>query len=900
MMQGRRIRLSGLGALCLGLLIPGILSSADGEAAAGPAPDLTSFIVTPPPGAAPRFNGAAVFGVRPGSPILYALAVSGLRPLRYAAEGLPEGATFDAELGRIGGSVAKAGTYRVHLRAENAAGRAERELRLVVGEAFALTPPMGCNTWGGLGPSVSEKGVRASAGALVRSGLVQHGYCYVNIDDGWQGERGGPLQAIQPNEKFGDMKRFCDDLHALGLKVGNYSTPWRTSYAGFTGGSSNREDGAWERMPPGTGKGWTHGARRFEIQDARQAAAWGIDYFKYDWGIDSVDLARSMGDALLAQPRDIVLELSNTAPFQDAAAYTAIGAMTRTDGDLVDVWVKTQLDPAKQKWALGIRDLWLAHKRWKPYNRPGHWNMPCPLRVGMLGGWDNKPLRPSRLTVDEQFSHVSLWCLWSAPLIIGAPIDKLDAFTLSLLTNDEVLDLDQDPLGRQAEDLDVPGGEILVKKLADGGVAVGLFNPGEAPSTVAVTWAQAGVAGPQRVRDLWRHRDLGVFTDRFEARVPVHGVELVKLAPAPAAAAESQGRAEESLAAKMSQAWEAVAGRYYSPKTSLFYTTPPEEVPLAAQFQAREPNLHGAGTGAEDCSMFGGILLAALCDQFEATREAEAGEWARKVFAGLRLAAIVHGQPGFIARGVCEEDGKSIYPGSSRDQFTHSIHGMWRYYRSPLSSESEKQSIREILCAVADKMTREVTFENGYSFRFAFGLPDDRGVARMRNVRVHEAARLPMFYAAAWDVARKEEHGKLYRELLPLAVHQSLDFPGTPEAELRRWVPAYSVLQMQASLELLLEVEPDAKMAAAIRTAMKQVAGHAESCPAFDLTNRSHRDRGEVIAGQLMSPDYVLSDRQRAFLADSIRRLQPGRDPSGCYGLMGAYWRARARGQWKD
>ncbi|MDD2462211.1 MAG: alpha-galactosidase, partial [Kiritimatiellae bacterium] len=152
---------------------------------------------------------------------------------------------------------------------------------------------------------------------------------------------------------------------------------------------------------------------------------------------------------------------------------------------------------------------------------------------GMLGGWDRKPLRPSRLTVDEQFSHVSLWCLWASPIIIGAPLDTLDAFTLSLLTNSEMLDVNQDPLGLQAVNLDVSGGEVLVKRLEDGTVAVGLFNIGEEPSTVTVTWEQAQVRGPQRVRDLWRHKDLGVFSDRFSAAdIPRHGVVVVRLFPA--------------------------------------------------------------------------------------------------------------------------------------------------------------------------------------------------------------------------------------------------------------------------------------------------------------------------------------------------------------------------------
>jgi alpha-galactosidase len=238
------------------------------------APDLTAYIVTPggPSGTALQRR----VGVRraPGSPILYTVAVSGKRPMTLSAKGLPAGAAFDASNGLIRGTVKTPGTYRVELSAENAAGQAMRVLEFVVGDTFALTPPMGCNTWGGLGPFVGEKGVRESAEAMVKSGLINHGYSYINIDDGWQGVRGGPYNGIQPNEKFGDMKKLCDDLHAMGLKIGNYSTPWKTSYAGFVGGSSDSADGTWEKLPSGRNKGWVVGAHRFEVNDARQAAAW--------------------------------------------------------------------------------------------------------------------------------------------------------------------------------------------------------------------------------------------------------------------------------------------------------------------------------------------------------------------------------------------------------------------------------------------------------------------------------------------------------------------------------------------------------------------------------------------------------------------------------------------------
>ena len=482
----------------------------------------------------PQINGARVFGVRPGNPFLFTIAVTGRRPMAFTAEGLPPGLQLDRHSGQIRGSVAARGTFAVKLQAANALGTCTRGLRIVVGDEISLTPLMGCNTWGGWGPNVSEAAVLASAEAMVRLGLVQHGYCYINIDDGWQGKRGGPLGAIQPNAKFHDMKALCDTIHSLGLKAGIYSTPWTTSYAGFVGGSSNSEDGSWTPCSPPS-RGWRHGKYLFETNDVRQWAQWGFDYCKYDWGIDRQDLAQRMADALRGSGRDFVFELSNSAPRKQAEFFTRTGNLCRTAGDLVDVWDKSQLSEAHRKWALGVRDLWIEHKAWQPFNRPGHWNMPCPLRVGMLGGWDLKPLRPTRLTRDEQYSHVSLWCLWSAPLIIGAPLEMLDDFTLKLLTNDEVLEIDQDALGQQARQIEVEGSEILVKDLEDGSKAVGLFNVRSTEATVRVRWSDLAVQGRQKVRDLWQRQDCGLFDGQFEARVPPHGVKLVRVTPAPGA-----------------------------------------------------------------------------------------------------------------------------------------------------------------------------------------------------------------------------------------------------------------------------------------------------------------------------------------------------------------------------
>ena len=377
---------------------------------------MNSKILTPAPGPAPRINGAPIFGARPGNPVLYQIAATGERPMRFDAEGLPAGLDLDAATGLITGIVPMAGTWSVNLQAANSHGRTRRALRLVIGDEIALTPPMGCNSYGGWGPYVSEKTTRAAATALVKSGLVQHGYCYVNIDDGWQGWRGGPGLAIQPNGKFGDLGTLCADLHRMGLKAGLYSSPWTSTYEGFVGGSSDSPAGDWTRPdPPRSGIGH-HGRFTFEKNDARQLAEWGFDYFKYDWGIrqdpEGLARARRMGDALRNCGRDVVYELSNSAAIELAAEYTAVGTMCRTTNDLVDVWDRRQLEPhLRDTGLIGIRNLWEEHRDWQPFNRPGHWNMPCPLRVGELGGWDLKPLRPSRLTPDEQYAHISLWCL---------------------------------------------------------------------------------------------------------------------------------------------------------------------------------------------------------------------------------------------------------------------------------------------------------------------------------------------------------------------------------------------------------------------------------------------------------------------------------------------------------
>lgn len=476
------------------------------------APHEEPVILTPAPGPQPRLTGPKVFGVRPGHPFLFKVTATGRKPLTFAAAGLPAGLALDAKTGLITGEVARAGTYRPTLSATNSAGKASRELRIEVGEALALTPPLGWNSWNCWAGAVDADKVLRCARAMVSSGLSDHGFSYVNIDDTWQAKRGGQYNALQGNAKFPDLKGLCDQIHALGLRAGIYSTPWVKSYAGYPGGASNAADGSYDPNASG------HGAYGFEEADAKQYAAWGFDYLKYDWNPNDVPHVAKMAEALRASGRDIVYSLSNSAPYEQASEWLRLAQCWRTTGDINDTWGS-------------MSGLGFAQDPWGPFGGPGHWNDPDMLVVGHVGWGPN--LHPTRLTPNEQYTHISLWCLLSAPLLLGCDLERLDAFTLSLLTNDEVLEVNQDPLGRQARRVCVRGRtEVWCRPLEDGGRAVGLFNRGEQEAPVTVEFDDCWVRGPQAVRDLWRQKDLGRHDHAFTTTVPRHGVVLVKLAGA--------------------------------------------------------------------------------------------------------------------------------------------------------------------------------------------------------------------------------------------------------------------------------------------------------------------------------------------------------------------------------
>jgi alpha-galactosidase len=478
-------------------------------------------ILTPQTPPKPRINGARVFGVRPGSPFLFTIAATGDRPMTFAADGLPEGLKLEPQTGHITGRLREKGTYKMLLRATNARGQAERPFTIVCGPRIGLTPAMGWNSWNCFASAVTAEHVQAAADAMVASGLVNHGWTYINIDDFWQVHRDskdptlqGPHRDAQgnilPNPRFPDMKGLADYVHDKGLKIGLYSSPGPWTCGGCVGS-------------------WQH-----EDQDAAQYGKWGFDYLKYDWcsygnvitgnwntySRDTLEKPyRVMRAALDKVPRDILYSLCQYGAGNVWEWGAAVGGNSwRTTGDIVDTWSSMSRIGFNQN----------GHEK---YAGPGHFNDPDMLVVGKVG-WGPR-LHPTRLTPNEQYTHISLWCLLSAPLLIGCDMTQLDDFTLSLLTNDEVLDVDQDPLGRQAARVARDGQlEVWAKDMEDGSKAVGLFNRGEASAAVTARWSDLGLSGKQIVRDLWRQTDLGSFTGEFTDSVPRHGVVLVKVSPA--------------------------------------------------------------------------------------------------------------------------------------------------------------------------------------------------------------------------------------------------------------------------------------------------------------------------------------------------------------------------------
>jgi alpha-galactosidase len=481
-----------------------------------------AVILTPKPAPKPRINGTKIFGVRPGNPVLFKIAATGTKPLKYEVEGLPAGLSVDPATGIFSGSVSEPGTYTMKFRASNKFGTAERDFRLVVGNNLALTPHMGWNSWYVWENHVTEKIMRAAADAMLENGMIDHGYMYVNIDDCWSvkptsdnpeinGVARDSAGNLLTNKRFPDMKGMVDYIHSKGLKAGTYTSPGRTTCAGHVS------------------------AFGFEEQDVRSFVNWGFDFLKYDWcsyGQIAADQSlpelqkpyQLISSILEKQPRDIVLNLCQYGMGDVWKWGKQVGGNSwRTAGDLGGSF--EGIGTALFRDGFDVYSSDSLHL----YAGPGGWNDPDYLLFGYLSNWSGETV-PTPLTPNEQYTQMSLWALVAAPLIFSGDITRLDAFTLSVLTNDEIIDVDQDPLGKPGYRVVKNGDtEVWKRELEDGSIAVGLFNRGEEPVKVTALWSDLGLSGKHVVRDLWRQKDLGWFKEKYSAKVGRHGVVMIKI-----------------------------------------------------------------------------------------------------------------------------------------------------------------------------------------------------------------------------------------------------------------------------------------------------------------------------------------------------------------------------------
>ncbi len=353
---------------------------------------------------------------------------------------------------------------------------------------LAQTPPMGWNSWNHFAEKVSDAVVRQQAVAMVASGMRDAGYLYINIDDTWEGRRDAQ-GFIHPNEKFPDMKALADYVHSKGLKLGIYSSPGPKTCAGYEGSMGHEE------------------------QDAQTYAQWGIDYLKYDWcsaieaKLDMRTAYTKMRDALRKTGRPIVYSLCEYGWNQVWRWGPEVGGnLWRTTSDIEDNYDK-------------MAYIGFGQNGLEKFAGPGHWNDPDMLEVGN-----------GKMTTDEYKTHMSLWCILAAPLLAGNDLTTMTPETLVILTNREVIAVDQDPAGKQGYRIWQGGPlEIWMKPLADGAKAAGLFNRGGTPAQMTVNFRDLGISGAASVRDLWEHKDLGLMRNSFTATVPRHGVVMVKV-----------------------------------------------------------------------------------------------------------------------------------------------------------------------------------------------------------------------------------------------------------------------------------------------------------------------------------------------------------------------------------
>jgi alpha-galactosidase len=366
-------------------------------------------------------------------------------------------------------------------------------------KGLAPTPPMGWNSWNTFGTNINENLIKEMAEALISSGMQEAGYTYIVLDDGWETKNRDPNGNIVPDpKKFpGGLKALGDYLHEKGFKFGIHNCAGTKTCAGYPGG------------------------RGHEYQDARSYASWGVDYLKYDWcehgTANAEETYKTMRDALYAAGRPIVFSLCEWGNNKPWLWAEDIGHLWRTTGDITDCY------DCQEVYSMGWKVILDSQVGLEKYAGPDHWNDPDMLEVGNPG-----------LTLAESRAHFSLWCILAAPLMAGNDVRKMSDEVRDILTNKEVIAIDQDPSGKQGyQFMTQPGKEIWVKELSNKSWAVCFLNSSDKPTKIRLNWSHLWfVKGEHKVRDLWKKEDIGTTGKNIDFEIAPHDVALFKLSPA--------------------------------------------------------------------------------------------------------------------------------------------------------------------------------------------------------------------------------------------------------------------------------------------------------------------------------------------------------------------------------
>ena len=470
---------------------------------------MTKIAPAAPFSGAPKINLASIFGASPNKPFLLRIPVTGERPIRYGVHNLPKGLTLHDNI--ITGQIDESGVYKIVLTAENSLGKAEKTVTLEIEPNHVIvTPLLGFTTWNAFAARVTQQDMINTAHNLVKHGLSEYGYRYVNLDSGWQHEYGGEFDAIQPNPKFPDMKAMTDELHSLGFKCGIYSTPMLTAwgcpqeYKSIPGCTQGEPDIRFSRTNKGIG------VIHKEKNNAKQWEAWGFDYLKYDWSPTDTVNAELMRQELIQLDRDFGFCVTVRAISGYAAYWANYVNSYRNNADSQGYWKN-------------LLDIYRSYFGYENDMKKGHYFDLDMLDVGNCV-FKN---REDFLTEDEQIVSYSMRAFLNSPIQISAVLDEISDFDLAMYCNEEVIAINQDtafapslPVFRYKKDDAIL--DIYEKLLEDGSYAYAFFNMGETSENVNTVFSEES-----NLRDVWAKEDLGVL-DTLNFIMPKHTVRIIK------------------------------------------------------------------------------------------------------------------------------------------------------------------------------------------------------------------------------------------------------------------------------------------------------------------------------------------------------------------------------------